>query len=159
MGQTGDRQNGRLTGVGGGGTPVGRRTFLRTLAGTTLALAGTAASAAAAVLPRSLRSDHPDPRPGIDGSNVIKADELSDPELVPLFEGIAKIPQIADGIRCSCGCASDPAIRSLLSCYEKASGMAKFCPICQSEGRMVIRLNDAGRTLDQIREALDAKFG
>jgi hypothetical protein len=103
---------------------------------------------------------HPDPRPDVDGSNVLTAADLSgNPDLIPLFEGIAKIPQIADGIGCACGCASDPNIRSLLTCFEKSSRMALFCEICQAEGRMAVRLHDTGRTLDQIRAALDARFG
>jgi hypothetical protein len=103
---------------------------------------------------------HPDPRPDVDGSNVLTAADLSgNPDLIPLFEGIAKIPQIADGIGCACGCASDPNIRSLLTCFEKSSRMALFCEICQAEGRMAVRLHDNGRTLDQIRAALDARFG
>jgi hypothetical protein len=110
--------------------------------------------------PARKATTHPDPRPDIDGSNVLTAADLSgNPDLISLFEGIAKIPQIADGIGCACGCASDPNIRSLLTCFEKSSRMALFCEICQAEGRMAVRLHDNGRTLDQIRAALDARFG
>lgn len=137
-----------------------RRGFLRALAGGVLALAGSAGAVVGEVTRHAHRVEHPDPRPGIDGSNVLKAEDLSgNPDLIPLFEGIAKIPQIADGIRCSCGCADQPNIRSLLSCYEKTSRMAMFCEICQGEGRMAVRLHERGRTLDQIRAALDARYG
>lgn len=80
------------------------------------------------------------------------------PDLTSLYDGIRKIPHVADGIRCSCGCADLDGFRSLLTCFE-GNGMATDCVICQTEGRMVIRLHDAGRTLDQIRAALDARFG
>lgn len=101
---------------------------------------------------------HPDPRPDVDGSRVLTAEQLADtPSLVPLFDGIRAIPHIADGIRCKCGCAALEGFRSLLSCYE-GSGMATMCHICQTEGRMAIRLNAQGRTLDQIRRAIDARF-
>lgn len=159
-----------------------RRGFLRLLGGALTASLGTAVGAASGVTaamtggmagaangatgpgPRpgfgGRVAEHPEPRPDVDGSNVLTADDLGgNPDLVPLFEGIAKIPQIADGIGCTCGCASDPNIRSLLSCYEKTSRMAMFCEICQAEGRMVVRLHERGRTLDQIRAALDARFG
>jgi hypothetical protein len=36
--------------------------------------------------------------------------------------------------------------------------MALHCQVCQTEGRMVVRLHQAGRTLDQIRAAIDARF-
>ena len=102
---------------------------------------------------------HPDPRPGVDGSGVLTAGQLQDvPDLVDLYDGIRAIPHIADGVRCTCGCASEDGFRSLLVCFE-ANGMAKGCIICQTEGRMVVRLHAAGRTLDQIRAAVDARFG
>jgi hypothetical protein len=102
---------------------------------------------------------HPDPRPGVDGSRVLTTEQLQDvPDLAPLYDGIRGIPHVADGVRCTCGCASEEGMRSLLSCFE-GSGMAKGCIICQTEGRMVVRLHGAGRTLDQIRAAIDARFG
>jgi hypothetical protein len=157
-----------------------RREFLGALGGTTLGLVGSVAGlagapvrgpsgATAGAVPAGRHcagltgfrsAEHPDPRPDVDGSNVLTAEDLSgNPDLIPLFEGIAKIPHIADGIGCTCGCASDPSIRSLLSCYEKSSRMALFCEICQAEGRMAVRLHERGRTLEQIRAALDARFG
>lgn len=102
---------------------------------------------------------HPKPRPGITGSKVITADQLAKyAHLIPLFEGIRAVPQIADGIRCNCGCAELPGFYSLLSCYE-GDGMAKICPICQGEGRLVVRLQKEGKSLDEIRAAVDAQFG
>lgn len=102
---------------------------------------------------------HPDPRPGVDASQVLTAEQLqSAPDVIPLYDGIRAIPQIADGIRCQCGCADTEGYRSLLSCFE-GGGMAMWCEICQTEGSMVVRLHGAGRTLDQIRRAVDARFG
>jgi hypothetical protein len=101
---------------------------------------------------------HPDPRPDVDASNVLTEEDLAGySHVVELYNGIREIPHIADGIRCQCGCADVPGYRSLLTCFE-AEGMAKWCEICQTEGRMVVRLHAAGRTLDQIREAVDARF-
>lgn len=102
---------------------------------------------------------HPDPRPGIDGSRVLTREELGAfGFLAPVYDGIRAIPHIADGIRCPCGCAETEPFRSLLVCFE-SNGMAKACEICQAVGRMTARLHGAGRTLDQIREAVDARFG
>lgn len=102
---------------------------------------------------------HPEPRVDADGSEVLTAEELDGySQVVPIYDGIREIPQVADGIRCYCGCADLPDYRSLLTCYE-GGGMAMMCQICQTEGRMVVRLARAGRTLDQIRAAVEARFG
>lgn len=102
--------------------------------------------------------DHPTPRPGIDGSKVLKAADLADhPDMIPLFDGVREIPQIVDGIRCYCGCDERPESYSLLSCYE--DGMAKHCYVCQGEGKLVVSLHGEGKTLDEIRAAIDLEFG
>ena len=102
---------------------------------------------------------HPDPRPGITGENVATKEQLADaPRLIPLFDDIRSIPQIADGIRCHCGCADKPGYRSLLSCYEGKDAMALECRTCQGQGRLAARLSKAGKSLDEIRAAIDTKF-
>ena len=75
------------------------------------------------------------------------------------FEAVRAIPQIIDGLRCHCGCAGLPGFYSLLTCFEGPNAMALACPICPGEGRMAARLHKGGATLDEIRAALDAKFG
>jgi hypothetical protein len=131
-----------------------RRGFVTSAAATLFAVAG--------IPGRPVRGGrqgpHPDPRPDVDGSKVLTAEQLADsPDLIPLYDGIRQIPHIADGIRCQCGCAPIAAYRSLLVCFEEG-GMALHCQVCQTEGRMVVRLHRAGRTLDQIRAAIDARF-
>jgi hypothetical protein len=37
--------------------------------------------------------------------------------------------------------------------------MAQHCVICQGEARLAFRMHEQGKTLDQIRDAIDAKFG
>lgn len=102
---------------------------------------------------------HPSPRVGITGAKVLTAADLTkSPHLVELFNGIRAIPHIADGIGCHCGCAELSGHYSLLSCYE-GEAMAKACPICQGEGRVTVRLAKAGKSLDEIRAAIDAQFG
>jgi hypothetical protein len=106
-----------------------------------------------------VRGPHPTPRPGITGANVLTKEQLADtPDLIPLFDDIRAIPEIADGIRCNCGCAGQPGFYSLLSCYE-ADGMARECRICEGQGRVTTRLHKEGKTLDEIRVAIDARFG
>ena len=102
---------------------------------------------------------HPTPRTGITGAKVLSGVKLATwPDLVQLFDGIRAIPAVADGIRCSCGCAEVPGYYSLLSCYE-GDAMATICPICQGTGKLVVRLHGEGQTLAQIRVAVDAQFG
>ena len=80
------------------------------------------------------------------------------PHAIDVFDQVREIPEIVDGIRCQCGCADQPGFYSLLSCYE-SDGMARFCEICQGEGRMVYRLHKSGQSLDEIRAAIDARYG
>jgi hypothetical protein len=108
--------------------------------------------------PSVAQSDHPDPRPGIDGSTVLTADQLTAPHLAGLFAAVREIPHIADGLRCYCGCATVEGYRSLFTCYE-APGMAQYCEICQGQARLAHGRWKEGQTLDQIRRATEARYG
>jgi len=102
--------------------------------------------------------DHPTPRPGIDASRVPKASELQDAKrAIAAFDEVREIPHIIDGIRCHCGCAD--RLYSLLACYEGEHPMAMHCQVCQGEGRLAYRLHRAGKTLDEIRAAIDDRYG
>ena len=133
--------------------PLSRRAFTSTLATVAAAILVARREAFAGSAP-----SHPDPRPGITGRDVLTKEQLAKtPGLIPLFDGIREIPEVADGIRCNCGCTDLPVLRSLLSCFE-GRGMARDCMICQGQARLAIRLHKEGKTLDQIRTAIDAKF-
>ena len=130
-------------------------------------LAGSALAALAALIPRPLAAlaarrppgPHPTPRPGVNASKVLTAAQLADdPDAIPAFDAVRSIPSIADGIRCHCGCAGREGFYSLLSCYE-GEGMARMCLVCQGEGRMAERMHREGRTLEEIRAAIDARYG
>jgi hypothetical protein len=47
---------------------------------------------------------------------------------------------------------------SLLSCYGP-SGMAQYCETCSGEGRLAWELHSQGKSLDEIRAAVDRRFG
>jgi hypothetical protein len=133
-----------------------RRHVLKRLAACAAALVAMPSGVAAL---HWLEPRHPTPRPGIDGSRVLRASELTDaPHLTALFDHIREISHIADGIRCYCGCAGIEGYRSLLSCYEGV-GMAKWCEICQGEGQLAHRRWKEGQSLEQIRRAIDARYG
>ena len=102
---------------------------------------------------------HPTPRPGITADKVLTAEQLAEfPKAIPVFDMVREIPEVVDGIRCQCGCADHPGFYSLLSCYE-GDAMAKGCPVCQGQGRLAYRLHKEGKTLDEIRTAIEAKYG
>lgn len=130
-----------------------RRAFLRALPLGAAALALRPNAATAAI-------EHPEPREGIDGSAVLTAEDLKGfpAETIELYDRIREIAHIADGIGCGCGCAAMPNYRSLLTCFH-AGGMAMGCPICQGEARLAYRRYGEGQSLDQIRRAIDARYG
>lgn len=133
-----------------------RRGLLALVPGAAIAMA-IPHSARAALAVALRRGDHPTPRPGIDASKVLTADQLHTPDVAPIFDLVRQVPQVVDGIRCNCGCAALPGYYSLLSCYE-APGMAQHCEICQGQARLVHRLHSRGWSLDGIRAAVDAAF-
>ena len=103
---------------------------------------------------------HPDPRPGIDASEVMTGDRLAafGEGTVEVYDMVREIPHIADGIGCSCGCSALPGYRSLLTCFY-ATGMAMGCVICQGQARLAYGRYQEGQSLEQIRRASDARFG
>jgi hypothetical protein len=133
---------------------LSRRSFARALLASIAVVALTPVEAAAAL---THRFRHPEPRQGVDGTDVLAASDVR-AEYAELFDGIRAIPHIADGIGCHCGCGAMPEMRSLLSCYE-GIGMAQFCVICSGEGTLAIELEAAGQGLDEIRAAIDRRFG
>jgi hypothetical protein len=134
-----------------------RRTFLGRCTAITL---GLVAGARPAWARGRTGLDHPTPRPGITAAKVPTREHLADaPNAQAVFESVREIPEIVDGIRCHCGCADSPDFYSLLTCFEGEDAMAKACPICQGHGRLVARLHKEGKTLDEIRVAIDARYG
>ena len=133
---------------------VTRRGFLALLPGVLLAVSarpGWPSSAGAFA-----QSKHPTPRRGIDASRITPAKDVDGgPAVREAFELVRQIPQVVDGIRCHCGCAEMEGVYSLLSCFEK-DGMAQHCDVCQSLARLAHRMHRAGKSLDQIRTAVDA---
>ena len=133
-----------------------RREFIATVPGILLG-AAVPQSVLAGMLRGAWHTDHPTPRPGVDASKVLTAPQLHVPAAADAFDLVRQVPQVADGIRCHCGCAAVPGYYSLLSCYEGA-GMAQHCEICQGEGRLVHKLHTQGWSLNGIRGAVDAAF-
>ena len=106
-------------------------------------------------------SPHPTPRAGITAAKVPRGAALGDDaeDAAPVFDMVREIPEIIDGIRCNCGCAELEGYYSLLSCFEGADAMAKHCRVCQGQGRLAHRMHKSGKSLDEIRKGVDARFG
>jgi len=106
------------------------------------------------------RVTHPEPRPGIDGSEVLTREALSasSERVRVLYDRVRKMPHIVDGIRCYCGCADRPGYRSLLTCYYKG-GMAMDCGVCKRQAQLAYEGFQEGQTLEEIRQATDDRFG
>jgi hypothetical protein len=112
-------------------------------------------------LPRGLRWSpdsfpHPDPRPGITAANVLPDDKLPNKKKVrELYAAAREYPEIFDGIYCTCHC-SDQGHRSLLSCFE--SEQATGCWACQEVAEEVAKRAREGKTLTEVRAAVDKEF-
>ncbi|HKG91351.1 MAG TPA: CYCXC family (seleno)protein [Gemmatimonadaceae bacterium] len=122
------------------------------------ALKAAAAASAALLLPRaaSATATHPDPRPGITGEHV-----LSDPnfrkKVAEVYDMAREIPEVFDGLHCYCECHTARwGHRSLLSCFE--SNQPDGCHGCQEEARLAYRLHKDGKSLEEVRAAVDKEF-
>ena len=132
-----------------------RRHFVAALCG--IALGPAALRAFARHTPAG---PHPVPRAGISAAKIATNAQLSQrPAAIPTFALAREIPEVLDGIRCQCGCTDGKVYYSLLSCFETPDMMAAECEICQAQARLAHRLHAAGKTLDEIRKGIDAKFG
>ena len=124
-------------------------------------VAGAAAIVLAAVLfsaRPAAGGTHPDPRPGITAARV-----LSD-AAIPRTPGSAEAYAAAraaagtlDGVYCHCDCSKHSGHRSLLTCFESEHGA--YCDICMGEAMMAAELASRGTSLQEIRAAIDARFG
>ncbi len=99
---------------------------------------------------------HPAPREGISGQGVLSA------EAVPsgareAYTIAARIPSILDALYCHCDCHERDELRSLLECFENR--MATTCGICQNEARMAGEMHADGKSLEEIRKAIDDRYG
>jgi hypothetical protein len=101
---------------------------------------------------------HPEPREGITAAHVLPDSKLTDKSAALVYAMVREIPQVVDGIRCSCGCADLKGFYSLLSCYEEG-GMAQHCVICQGQARLAYTLHSEGWSLKGIRASIDAAYG
>jgi hypothetical protein len=101
---------------------------------------------------------HPDPRPGVTAERVLA------PSLVPGTPGAAEAyaaarnaPGVLDGVYCHCDCSKHFGHRSLLTCFESEHGGR--CDVCMGEAVLATQLATRGSSLEEIRRAIDLRFG
>ncbi|MCA0754641.1 PCYCGC domain-containing protein [Paenibacillus sp. N4] len=99
---------------------------------------------------------------------------LSDytPHTSDLYREVHDHMDLMSGVTCYCGCADGTAVEtphdSLLRCYVAEhpadeggvtwTNHSTSCGICKKEMEEVIALSKQGKTADEIREAVDAKY-
>lgn len=100
---------------------------------------------------------HPEPRAGITADRVVASKTFAKARARKAYEKAAAIPHVIDGIYCHCDCHDRDGLRSLLECFENE--MASSCGICRGSLELAYELHEKGKSLEQIRTAVDAKYG
>lgn len=106
--------------------------------------------------PAKAKSHHPAPRPGITGENVLRGERVPE-NAREAYTIAARIPDVLDGLFCHCDCHERDGLRSLLECFEEE--MATTCAICQNQAILAGEMHDDGKSLRQIRDAIDQRWG
>ena len=103
-------------------------------------------------------SSHPAPRPGITNAKVLPV------SFVPRTPGAAEAYAAArdaaatlDGVYCHCDCSKHAGHRSLLTCFEGEHGA--YCDVCMGEAMVAHGMAQQGKSLEEIRTAIDRQFG
>lgn len=108
--------------------------------------------------PGDALAHHPDPRPDVTAAQVVDGARFaSAPDIAATYDAAARIPQVLDGLYCHCDCSLHSGHRSLLTCFESDHGAS--CDICLAEARLAAQMTGEGRSLDEIRAAVDALRG
>ena len=101
---------------------------------------------------------HPEPREGVTAEHVIGESELGRKRKVLASYAAARAhPELFDGLYCACRCRDSLQHRSLLGCFE--SRQPTGCMGCQEEAMLVDKMARDGKTLAEIRAAVDEEWG
>jgi hypothetical protein len=101
---------------------------------------------------------HPTPRPGITAAKVVPISFV--PRTPGANEAYAAARETAatlDGVYCHCDCSKHASHRSLLTCFESEHGA--YCDICMGEAMLASGMTKQGKSLTDIRAAIDRQFG
>ena len=104
------------------------------------------------------QTHHPEPRPGITAELVLPPAAVPHtPGSVESYAAARQIPAVLDGLYCHCDCSKHAGHRSLLTCFQSDHGA--YCDICMGEAILAAELTGQGRSLLDIRAAIDRQFG
>jgi hypothetical protein len=106
--------------------------------------------------PAAKRVRHPQPRPGITAERVLSAESVRE-QSREVYTMAARIPSVLDGLYCHCDCHERDGLRSLLECFEEEMGGT--CGICSGQARLAYEMHEQGKSLRDIRKAIDAQYG
>jgi hypothetical protein len=79
------------------------------------------------------------------------------PGTLEAYAAARSAPAVLDGVYCHCDCSQHAGHRSLLTCFESDHGA--YCDICMGEAVLAAQLAARGTSLQEIRAAIDARFG
>ena len=115
---------------------------------------------AAALVLFSRRADaneHPKPRATAAEMATMNPDDFGEyVEVKETYKMAAQIKTTLDGLYCYCHCKGGGHY-SLLDCFRDEHGAG--CDICLGEAHLAYRMIQEGKTLQEIRLAIDAQFG
>ncbi len=108
---------------------------------------------------RAHGATHPDPRADVEAlaMTVMASSSFPAPDQVQAYQIAKEIPQTLDGLYCHCRCKESLRHRSLLTCFQSEHGSG--CDICMGEAKMAFDMQQQGRTLQDIRVAIDLAYG
>jgi hypothetical protein len=108
-------------------------------------------------MPGRAGTHHPAPRAGITGDAVLPAQTFeAAPDVAAVYAAAREVPHVLDGIYCYCHCAQHSNHRSLLTCFESDHGA--LCDICLEQARLAWQMHREGRSLEEIRAQMDARY-
>jgi hypothetical protein len=103
---------------------------------------------------RTANAHHPDPRADASSLPVDASSRYAAyPRIAQVYDMAAEIPDVLDGLYCHCDCSLHSNPRSLLTCFQSDHGAA--CDVCLTEAALAFRMNGEGRSLKEIRKAVD----
>ena len=103
-------------------------------------------------------STHPAARPGITAAKVLPVSFVPrTPGSVEAYAAARTAPETLDGVYCYCDCSKHAGHRSLLTCFESEHGA--YCDICMGEAIVASGMAQQGKSLMEIRSAIDRQFG
>lgn len=101
---------------------------------------------------------HPTPRPGITAVKVLPVSFMPrTPGAEQAYAAARNAAATLDGVYCHCDCSKHAGHRSLLTCFEGEHGA--YCDICMGEAIVAQEMAQQGKSLDEIRIAIDRQFG